>query len=312
MTEDIQVAQPTEASATTPDSKPEVSKGMLSSVKNLYQGKKDDDGKRDWVEEMPDLNPPVENASTAQHALLVRKVKSYDGRKMFNIDSIVIQSPLLRKALGTVLDGYPGVATDLDKLTFEPGFGPFVHRWSKLRDVLHEMSESPQKEHLQLFHDVLEEELRDAIATRDDFLKHGYIDFDSLWMLFEPGNLIYSSRYGQPCVAKLKAGWYDEDRCGKYFALGCRNVDWDGETFGYASTTFQVRQFPGTVRISSLNSMPLQYCGNMETVKQNIIARGKAWEALAGYHYMFYQGYAVELTANGPQAVSVSTAQPSL
>ena len=83
--------------------------GMVPEPKNLYQSKKDDDGKRSWVETLPDdLDAPAENDKTARYALLVRNVKCYDGVKKLSIHSIIIQSPLLRKALGSVVDNYPG------------------------------------------------------------------------------------------------------------------------------------------------------------------------------------------------------------
>jgi hypothetical protein len=87
--------------------------GMLAESKSLYQ-KRNKDGKYQWVTEYPDdLITAAENSETAKYAFLVRNNISYDSRKTLEIDSLVIQSPLLKKALGIVLKDYPGVTTNL-------------------------------------------------------------------------------------------------------------------------------------------------------------------------------------------------------
>ena len=111
--------------------------GMISDVKNLYQGDPDNRGQSTWVAKYPDdLEEAAENSETARYALLIRNKKCYDGRKKLEIDSIVIQSPLLKEALGSILKDYPGITTGLDRLTFKPPFQPLVHRWKNLVEAL--------------------------------------------------------------------------------------------------------------------------------------------------------------------------------
>jgi len=61
------------------------------------------------TEKYPDnLDEAAENEITARYAILVRNKKSFDSRKKLEIDSIVVQSPLLKNVLGKVLKDYPG------------------------------------------------------------------------------------------------------------------------------------------------------------------------------------------------------------
>lgn len=53
------------------------------------------------------MEEAAENEVTAKYALLVRLKKSFDSRKK-ELESIVVQGPLLRKALREVLKDYPG------------------------------------------------------------------------------------------------------------------------------------------------------------------------------------------------------------
>ena len=56
-----------------------------------------------------DLDAPAENERTGRFALLIRNIKCYDGRKKLSIESIIVQSPLLKESLAPVLEDYPGV-----------------------------------------------------------------------------------------------------------------------------------------------------------------------------------------------------------
>lgn len=88
---------------------PEVGQvGMECDIKNLYQ-KEDERGRKSWTDQYPDnLDDPAENEITARYAILVRNKKSYDSKKKLEIDSIVVQSPLLKHVLSKVLKDYPG------------------------------------------------------------------------------------------------------------------------------------------------------------------------------------------------------------
>jgi hypothetical protein len=82
--------------------------GMECDLKHLYQ-KEDDKGRTSWTDVYPeDLDEAAENEMTARFAILVRNKKSFDSRKKLEIDSIVIQSPLLKNVLSRVLKDYPG------------------------------------------------------------------------------------------------------------------------------------------------------------------------------------------------------------
>ena len=86
-----------------------IAAGMACDLMNLYQ-KEDDRGRKSWTDKYPDnLDEAAENGTTAKFAILVRNKKSYDPRKKLEVDSIVVQSPLLKAALATVLKHYPGV-----------------------------------------------------------------------------------------------------------------------------------------------------------------------------------------------------------
>lgn len=179
--------------------------GMIPDVKNLYQTKPDARGRSTWVAKYPDdIEEAAENAETARYALLLRNKKCYDGRKKLEIVSIVVQSPLLKGVLGTVLKGYPGITTSLERLTFQAPFEPFVHRWAQFSEAVRTEEDLETKAHLELFHKTLESELTDAIKTRDDYILNGVITYDTCWMIFEPGTIVFTVEDKQKVSVRLK------------------------------------------------------------------------------------------------------------
>lgn len=273
---------------------PEVPQGSITEAKSLFQ-KKDSDGKYQWVVDEPqDVVEAAESKETARFAFLVRKRKSYDSRKKYDIDSIIVQSPWLKKSLGVVLKDYPGVTTNLERLVFKAPFHPFVHRWTILTSILEkdDFEEPVAKEHLQLFHDVVYEELKNAIAAKIDLVKNGVITFDYLWTIFEPQTLVYSVSDGKECVFQLNSSQKctDSRRGLDFLRLDVWSCDWDGTKFGRNNTNLDDYEFQGTTPITSLSAYPLEFHPQKDALIQRLMLRGKLFERFAGYHYMAYRG----------------------
>ena len=283
------------------DASSEVKPGMITDVKNLYQSKPDNRGKTTWVEKYPDdLEEAAENAESARYALLIRNSKCYDGRKKLQIDSIVVQSPLLKQVLGSVLKDYPGITTTLDRLTFKAPFQPFVHRWKNLLEALASEQDPEIKSHVELLYRILEAELRDDLKARDDFILNGVITYSTLWMIFEPGTTVFTAQDGQNRAATFNIGYDQQTSRGDRYDLNCQIGDWDGEDFGLGDAQFYVWKFEGTMEITKLSAYPLEYHPDLVRVKETLIQRGKTFEELSGYHYKNYQGIAIGEGPWGP------------
>ena len=289
------------------DTELKIDAGTISDAKNLYESKPDEHGQSTWVDKYPDdIEEAAENAETARYALLIRNKKSYDGRKKLQMHSIVVQSPLLKLALGGILKDYPGITTTLDRLTFDAPFKPFVHRWSNLVDALKDEKDEKTKDHLELLHRIMEAELKDDLKARDDFIVNKVITWDTAWMIFEPGTIVFSRNGKQDRAFRLKSGSNVETRYGEAYALDCEQIDWDGETFGFASNRLHINAYQGTSPITQLSAYPLKYHPDLDKVKNELVERGRAFERLSGYHYKHYKGVAAGQGAWGPVKYSVS------
>ncbi|ROV92000.1 hypothetical protein VSDG_07632 [Cytospora chrysosperma] len=276
--------------------------GSVSEVKNIYKSSKDKDGNWTWVNQYPeDVAEPAENAITDTYAVLVRNIKSPDGRKKLEAHSIVIQSPWLQKALGAViLKDYPGVACELKRLTFEAPFRPFVHRWVALVEYMNQPDlDEKTKEHLVILYDILKYEIGDSIKAFEDYVLNGVITFEHLWMIFQPASIILAAHKGPLSAFELEESEYMQTQCGKFLRLRADCVDYSGKGFGRHREPIDIPEFIGVKKIDGLNAFPLVFHENKEAVTAMLVKRGQIFESLAGHHYKAYDGTAITWDREG-------------
>ncbi|CZS90199.1 related to TOB3 (member of AAA-ATPase family) [Rhynchosporium graminicola] len=268
--------------------------GMKCDLKNLYQ-KEDERGRASWTDKYPeDLDEAAENETTARYAILVRNKKSFDPRKKLELDSIVVQSPLLKQVLTKVLKDYPGVTPTLNRLIFQAPFKPFVHRWTQLVSALDEHEDGETKDHIQLLYTVLEAELRDIIAAKADYIKNKVITFEHLWTIFQPGTILYTEEWGRHCGSRFSSGnYYEHQKYGPCYSVYTQKVDWDGDKFGYAGHQHIILAYGGTRSIASLDAFPLTFHPEEKKIKAELLKRGKLFEYYHGYHYQAYKAFAI-------------------
>ncbi|CRL23672.1 ATPase, AAA+ type, core [Penicillium camemberti] len=263
--------------------------GTLCDFRTLYQTNPDAYGKKSWSKNVPiDLPDPVEDAESAQYALLVRKKKCYDGRRSLSIHSIIVQSERLKGFLKKALDNYPGVTMTLQRLEIASPFRPFVHRWEEITKLRDEEQDPTTKAHVDMFYRIMDEELRDVIDRKNDLVAKGVITHDLVWTILEPQDVVLSSIDGT-LRAYLLTQASSEDETSENNYLEVEYVGFNGSKFGYKYTSFMIPSFVGTMPITSLQYFPLRYHPEKDTIQELLIARGKKWEGYKGYHFKAYE-----------------------
>ncbi|RGP78043.1 hypothetical protein FLONG3_3878 [Fusarium longipes] len=278
------------------EKKEKVIVGLLTESKDLY-AKFDKNGSRSWTDKYPDdLEEAAENEETQKYAVIIRKVKpkEADSNKPLDIDSIVVQSPYLKRVLGKVFDDYPGIITDVTRLKFTAAFHCFVHRWERFTEAKDDPSwDETTRAHVALLHKILEEELGEIIQLRKDYFKNRAIAFEHVWALFSPGCTVWGTVRGKPVAARFDSGNYAKTQCGLVYNMQCKGIDWDGKSMGWADVNMQIREFAGTAPFSNLSCYPLEFHPKPELARELLLQRGRKFESLAGFHYKAYSGPAV-------------------
>lgn len=84
-------------------------------------------GQYTWTDKNPDdFGVASENEMTARYVILVHNRNSFDSRKTLEIESIIFQSPLLKKALNKILKGYPCITPCLRRLVLQESCHAFA------------------------------------------------------------------------------------------------------------------------------------------------------------------------------------------
>ena len=260
--------------------------GSICDVKSLYQGPEDNQGRAQWVDKYPeDAEEAAENEETEKYALIARKKKCFDGRRKFDIDSIIVHSPELKEILGRVFKDYPGISCELHRLVFSAPFEQFVHRWTEFTAELESAKPGKAKEHLELLHSLLKEELKDTIKALEDYVVHGIITYQHLWVIFQPGAIVYTTQGGTPKALSFSNGYYTKTNCGPCYQLSLQAVGWGGSSFGRSTEYIQIYSWTGTRPIKDLHALPLSLHPKEEAIRSSLIERGRKYESLAGYHF---------------------------
>ncbi|GAB0138893.1 hypothetical protein EsDP_00007114 [Epichloe bromicola] len=262
-------------------------KGMVSESKTLY-AKFDERDNRSWSEKKPaDFEEAAEGEETQKFAII-----DADSTKNLEIDSIIIQSPHLKKVLAGVLHKYPGISTNLSRLKLKAPFECFLHRWEKFEAAHNAEGQDPvAKEHLSLLHGIMKEELGELINLRKDYFKNKLVSFEHLWTIFPPECTVFGQKEGKPVAVLFKR--YANTQCGKVYVLDCRIIEWDGGRMGWSSLDLRIPNFLGYGSFTSLACYPIEYHHSSEVIKEVLRERGRRFEGLAGFRYRQYDGVAL-------------------
>ena len=194
--------------------------GMKCESKRLYP-KYDSSRYIEWVDEIPaKVMDPAYGYGDAwkEYALLLRTNLDQGEQRL---QSIVIQSPLLKSKLNSIFDDYPDFFIGEDKSSIEAPFKPFVHCWDAFTKACDDKSETSK--HMQLLRSALEPELQGSFLVIKEFQSHGMIRFDQLWMIFKPGSFVFSEYNGIERIFKLSRTEIRKgtDYTSKCFLLHC-------------------------------------------------------------------------------------------
>ena len=271
---------------------PQAPEGFECAIQTLYEGPPKCNCCKNWVEECPDdLRMAVEEQpETKLKALVVRMRKNHDEGKPLVLDSFVVQSASLKKTLGEVFEGYKGITASLKKVVFKSPFHPFYYRWSRFAQIVERQKrEDPAAAaYSQLLYNMLHKELRETMAEIDDHFQHNVITYELLWALFEPGMRIVATSDGCERFAIVSSCGYNHK--GGYLGITAKIVDWDGQRFGYATTSMAICKYAGTQAVTELGVYPARFHPDREEAERKAIARGQRFRHLRGFHYMAYSG----------------------
>ncbi|KAL7275470.1 hypothetical protein RUND412_001577 [Rhizina undulata] len=247
-----------------------------------------------------------------EYVFVVRR--RFDWQNKYQKTYIDIKSIELRGILRELMKDVSGIGLREEKPTVEPNI--LFNYLSELETQLEKARSAPSAEknenlisHLALLVDYINSDYAATARRLYPLLEHDEITFDLLWALFLPNTLVYTVCAGSNEPRCLKLDWGEQKETlerGRFFQLDCHYVDYDGKNFGKASAVLEIDEFRGSRRIDSLGVFPLAYHEDEETMRENLIQRGRKFGSLKGMHYKCYKGLAFFKRKRGVIRVNVN------
>lgn len=214
------------------------------------------------------------------------------GRGTWKTHSIVINSKLIRERLTDVFRDYPNVDPHAVELSFTPPFLSFVHRWERLMHTLKEETDETARKHLTLLVDLLSPETEGLFKNLRNIQDTGYVTFDDLTLVYIFGEIVVQSFGGVVSAGILRDVSLTKELGIPAYVFTVDVVDWNGETFGVKKEQWALFEYKGSQRLTELSVLPLRSHPDLESITKDLIARGRIFRRLAGYHFRSYSGKA--------------------
>jgi hypothetical protein len=220
------------------------------------------------------------------------KDEDADGTISWKTHSIEIKSPRLRKTLDKAFQDYPNWYPDHGPYTFYPPFKPLVHRWDTLLEALKAEKDKSTKLEIQLFRHEIQPLLSGHFAALEQAKSTGLVSFKNLWLIFAPGDVMISFQGTNICATMLMSvDFHPATReCPAFWAFAMHQLDWNGSYCGYRILRKQIQEFENPILAIKLGLCPLSFYPNQQELRGTLLARGRKFEGLRGYHVKTCRG----------------------
>lgn len=198
--------------------------------------------------------------------------------------TLTIYSPQLLAALKAVIKYYPGECLDFDKkFAIEDPFMMLVHHRKELTEYRESTDDDTAKMHIRLLMTYLDKEMGEKALEIQKLLNAGQITFPLLWLIFKPGELVYTQLYKHERILRLcKTGYGQHPVKGKYFDVDCSFTSYDGVAVGKSNQPIRIwhgesfMQYAPSL-ITALNVFPLNYFSGKDKLCERLAARGQRY-----------------------------------
>lgn len=263
-------------------------------IQDLYEGPRKCQCCINWIDEVPpdaDLDA-VEKDEDSHPLILRRRVRPGEGKTQVEVHSIEVRNAEARAVLCEVFKGFDSIHPGVKYLIFLAPFKQFFWRWERFEKAIEDEKDEVVKTILLQLRAIVKDQLAEAFAVNKELVTHGMITHKHLWVIFPPGELLYScddenGLDGSDRFFLLRSSVSRPDRFKKY-SLNCRFVDWDGDDFGYITTSFGINSFKGNKPITDLVVFPAKYLPDLQEVQDRCVKRGRKFHELAGMVYKSY------------------------
>ncbi|KAH7325774.1 P-loop containing nucleoside triphosphate hydrolase protein [Stachybotrys elegans] len=250
------------------------------------------------------LKPLLDEWSANSAIVLIRDMQDIKEPRT----KLEIQSSHIKQALKECVPEFANFDLDRQAIVLENEPRCVFHYRQQLMDYHNRCSRSGEVDaasHVALLLNYMFRTLDREVRQFNQFMVNPIIqpalEFVNLWMAFIPGQMIYAERKCNHVKARgrlLKLKSFHRCPCTKPW---CREsawsavgfiIDYNGDTFGHRTICLNIEPYDGVKPLQDLLVLPLQYHPEHQSIRSELIARGKIFVQLTGQHYKEYTGTA--------------------
>ncbi|OJD38017.1 aaa family protein [Diplodia corticola] len=215
----------------------------------------------------------------AHSAIIQRFKRSKEGQ--WQTSAIEVQSPRLNHVLEDVLRDYPDVVIRPNEATkFSAPFKPFFHRWHQLLQR-HERQEDEQtKMEVSLLINALKPTLDPLFSIANDMRRTNDVDFDHLWTLYPPGDLVVFRCGNAVTIFRLHdLSLLTPPNDPRFWVLEVQQIEWNGRYFGVVQGRMKIVEAK-TLQFDKLSIQPLSTQRDQDVIKRRFLSKGNQYVSL--------------------------------
>jgi hypothetical protein len=252
-----------------------------------------------WCEfALPEEEEAAVKAKAARAPIVNRLELDREGGGAWKSSEFTVNSQPMRDILGKAMEDYPDLDLDVNRWTFVAPFRPIVHRWSRLKALGEAAPESLDRGSLDDLITFLAPIVEPHVKSLTETNHTGMVDFDSVWQIFPPGELVVRTHFGEQATGRVVghklhdyAAYPDLD---PRWEITVEYVDWNGLQCGFNTEEILVF-FSGISHVTDLPVYPLSFANDREELREKMIRRGRMFEQLRGYRFREYDDAKVEI-----------------
>ncbi|EEU39964.1 uncharacterized protein NECHADRAFT_39190 [Fusarium vanettenii 77-13-4] len=195
-----------------------------------------------------------------------------------------IQSDTLRRGFALIAQNMTTIRLSHDPIIIPEPFMEVYHCRGKIQQALKAEESDILRAELQLLVDFQDQYMKETIKTIDQFISNGYIEFEWLWAIFPPGELVVIENVSasdapiQWCAIVKAFEFKTLDSGAQVWSLTLMHTGFNGLRLGKTETKLSFPAFSNNIGISRLPAYPLKYCKDEIWVQQEAIRRGRSYE----------------------------------
>lgn len=224
----------------------------------------------------------------------------YDKETELEHTELEIRSPHVKAALKEAVPEYENLNLQAKQIVLRDHPKCLFHYRKELQEYGSKLQDPEAIKHLMFalkyMYKTLQSEIYSYFNLVEATSMPPSIDFLNLWMIFRSGDYIHTKtsetqrvlRFEYMTRCKCLIPWCYNSR----WSITATCINYDGINFGYEHIHFTIRPYEGYKLLGDLPVIPLQYHQNKDSIKQEMIGRGKKFIGLHGIHHRMYNGIA--------------------